>query len=148
MVEVIPQYPGWSAEEIERLITIPLETALNGMPGLTDLRSISIFGLTDIKAYCDCATDYYVDRQEVLTRVNMVSLFGGVQPQLSPWSAIAEIYRYELTGPPELSLSDLKATQDWQLQRQFKQVRGIIDVTAFGGTRKGCPVEIGPGVRL
>src|SRR5438132_13686045 len=66
MVEVITQNPGWSAEEIERLITIPLETALNGMPGLTDLRSISIFGLSDIKAYFDFKTDYYFDRQEVL----------------------------------------------------------------------------------
>src|SRR6058998_3133479 len=126
MVEVITQYPGWSAEEIERLITIPLETALNGMPGLTDLRSISIFGLSDIKAYFDFATDYYFDRQEVLNRVNMVSLFGGVQPQLSPWSAIAEIYRYELTGPPELSLSDLKATQDWQLQLQYNVTLGQV----------------------
>src|SRR6266571_5963270 len=144
MVEVITQYPGWSAEEIERLITIPLETALNGMPGLTDLRSISIFGLSDIKAYFDFATDYYFDRQEVLNRINMVSLFGGVQPQLSPWSAIAEIYRYELTGPPELSLSDLKAIQDWQLQRQFKQVHGIIDVTAFGGTTKEYHVDVDP----
>src|SRR6266704_4861461 len=70
MVEVITQYPGWSAEEIERLITIPLETALNGMPGLTDLRSISIFGLSDIKAYFDFKTDYYFDRQEVLNGVN------------------------------------------------------------------------------
>src|SRR5437667_8289267 len=148
MIEVITQYPGWSAEEIERQITIPLETILNGMPGLTDLRSISIFGLSDIKAYFDFATDYYFDRQEVLNRVNMVSLFGGVQPQLSPWSAIAEIYRYELTGPPELSLSDLKATQDWQLQRQFKQVRGIIDVTAFGGTTKEYHVDIDPGSLL
>src|SRR5438270_13328921 len=82
MVEVITQYPGWSAEEIERLITIPLETALNGMPGLTDLRSISIFGLSDIKAYFDFTTDYYFYRQEVLTRTNMRSLLGGVQPQL------------------------------------------------------------------
>src|SRR5438128_818676 len=144
MVEVITQYPGWSAEEIERLITIPLETALNGMPGLTDLRSISIFGLSDIKAYFDFATDYYFDRQEVLNRVNMVSLFGGVQPQPSPGSAVAEIYRYELTGPLGLSLSDLKAIQDWQLQRQFKQVRGIIDVTAFGGTTKEYHVDVDP----
>src|SRR3989475_4915555 len=116
MVEVMTQYPGWSAEEIERLITIPLETALNGMPGLTDLRSISIFGLSDIKAYFDFATDYYFDRQEVLNRVNMVSLFGGVQPQLSPWSAIAEIYRYELTGPPELSLSEIGRAHELQSQ--------------------------------
>src|SRR5437667_1782547 len=144
MVEVITQYPGWSAEEIERLITIPLETGLHGMPGLTDLRSISIFGLSDIKAYFDFKTDYYFDRQEVLNRLQLVNLPVSVQPQLSPWSAIAEIYRYELTGPPELSLSDLKAIQDWRLQRQFKQVRGIIDVTAFGGTTKEYHVDVDP----
>src|SRR5438093_12624581 len=142
--EVITQYPGWSAEEFERLITIPLETALNGMPGLTDLRSISIFGLSDIKAYFDFKTDYYFDRQEVLNRLQLVNLPAGVQPQLSPWSAVAEIYRYELTGPPGLSLSDLKAIQDWQLQRQFKQVHGIIDVTAFGGTTKEYHVDVDP----
>src|SRR5438132_4701804 len=148
MIEVITQYPGWSAEEIERQITIPLETALNGMPGLADLRSISIFGLSDIKAYFDFKTDYYFDRQEVLNRLQLVNLPITVQPQLSPWSAIAEIYRYELTGPAELTLSDLKAMQDWQLQRQFKQVRGIIDVTAFGGTTKEYHVDIDPGSLL
>src|SRR5713226_1402193 len=144
MVEVITQNPGWSAEEIERQITIPLETALNGMPGLTDLRSLSIFGLSDIKVYFDFKTDYYFDRQEVLNRLQLVNLPIAVQPQLSPWSAIAEIYRYELVGPPELSLSDLKAIQDWQLQRQFKQVRGIIDVTAYGGTTKEYHVDVDP----
>ena len=96
MIEVITQYPGWSAEEIERQITIPLETALNGMPGRTDLRSISIFGLSDIKAYFDFNTDYYFDRQEVLNRLQLVTLAVTTQPQLSPWSAIAEIYRYEI----------------------------------------------------
>jgi heavy metal efflux system protein len=144
MIEVITQYPGWSAEEIERQITVPLETALNGMPGLTDLRSISIFGLSDIKAYFDFNTDYYFDRQEVLNRLQLVALPVTTQPQLSPWSAIAEIYRYELTGPPGMSLSDLKAIQDWQLQRQFKQVRGVIDVTAYGGTTKEYHVEVDP----
>src|SRR5438270_1569816 len=144
MIEVITQYPGWSAEEIERQITVPLETALNGMPGLTDLRSISIFGLSDIKAYFDFSTDYYFDRQEVLNRLQLVTLAVTTQPQLSPWSAIAEIYRYELMGPPGMSLSDLKAIQDWQLQRQFKQVRGVIDVTAYGGTTKEYHVEVDP----
>src|SRR5437773_6166068 len=144
MIEVITQYPGWSAEEIERQITVPLETALNGMPGLTDLRSISIFGLSDIKAYFDFSTDYYFDRQEVLNRLQLVTLAVTTQPQLSPWSAIAEIYRYELMGPPGMSLSDLKAIQDWQLQRQFKQVRGVIDVTAYGGTTKEYHVDVDP----
>src|SRR2546427_9570082 len=71
---------------------------------------------TLFRSYFDFATDYYFDRQEVLNRVNMVSLFGGVQPQLSPWSAIAEIYRYELTGPPELSLSEIGRAHELQSQ--------------------------------
>ena len=68
MVEVITQYPGWSAEEIERQITIPIEVVLNGMPGLTDIRSLSIFGLSDIKIYFDFGTEYFFDRQEVVNR--------------------------------------------------------------------------------
>ena len=74
MVELITQYPGWSAEEIERQITIPIEVALNGMPGLTDVRSISIFGLSDIKVYFDFDTEIFRDRQEVLNRLGSVSL--------------------------------------------------------------------------
>ncbi len=100
MVELITQNPGWSAEEIERQITIPIEVALTGMPGLTDVRSLSIFGLSDIKVYFDFGTDIFRDRQEVLNRVAAVEFPSGVQPELSPWWAIAEIYRYEMTGEP------------------------------------------------
>ena len=98
MVEVITQFPGWSAEEIERQITIPIEVALNGAPGLTDIRSLSIFGLSDIKVYFDFGTQYFFDRQEVVNRLATISLPQNVQPSLSPWWAIAEIYRYELAG--------------------------------------------------
>jgi cobalt-zinc-cadmium resistance protein CzcA len=145
MVEVIAQYPGWSAEEIERQITIPVEVALTGMPGLTDIRSLSIFGLSDIKFYFDFSTKYFFDRQEVLNRLAMLTLPNGVQPTLSPWWAIAEIYRYELVGDGQTPLTDLKAVQDWKLQREFKRVPGVIDVTAFGGTTKEYHVEVDPG---
>ena len=84
MVEVITQNPGWSAEEIERQITIPIEVALTGMPGLTDIRSLSIFGLSDIKFYFDFSTKYFFDRQEVLNRLGMLTLPNNVQPTLSP----------------------------------------------------------------
>src|SRR5437879_7597399 len=118
MVEVITQYPGWSAEEIERQITIPIETALLGMPGLSDIRSLSIFGLSDIKFYFDFGTNYFVDRQEVLNRLAILtSLPPEVQPALSPWWAIAEIYRYELVGDGTTTLTELKALQAWKLQR-------------------------------
>ena len=88
-VEVIAQNSGWSAEEMERQITVPLETQLNGMPGLDHIRSISLFGLTDIKCYFTFETDYGAARQEVINRIQMVPLPQGVQPELSPWSAIA-----------------------------------------------------------
>ncbi len=148
MVEVITQYPGWSAEEIERQITTPIEVMLTGMPGLTDLRSLSIFGLSDIKFYFDFGTKYFFDRQEVLNRLAMITLPGNVQPALSPWWAIAEIYRYELTGDAGMSLTDLKTLQDWKLQREFKRVPGVVDVTAFGGTTKEYHVEVDPGALI
>jgi len=145
MVELITQNPGWSAEEIERQISIPIEVALTGMPGLTDVRSLSIFGLSDIKVYFDFGTDIFRDRQEVLNRLTSVEFPPGVQPTLSPWWAIAEIYRYELTGEPGVSLTELKTVQDWQVRRAFRRIPGVIDVTAFGGTTKEYHVDIDPG---
>jgi cobalt-zinc-cadmium resistance protein CzcA len=143
LIEVIAQQPGWSAEEMERLITIPLETQLYGMPGLEHLRSISLFGLTDIKCYFAYSADYPLSRQEVLNRLQLTTLPAGVQPTLSPQSAIGEIYRYELRGDG-YSLMDLKTAQDWILERRFKQVPGVIDVVSFGGQTKQFHVEIDP----
>ncbi len=145
MVELITQNPGWSAEEMERQITVPIEVALTGMPGLTDIRSLSIFGLSDIKVYFDFNTDIFRDRQEVLNRLTAVELPQGAKAELSPWWAIAEIYRYELTGEPGVSLTDLKTVQDWQVRRAFRRIPGVIDVTAFGGTTKEYHVDIDPG---
>ncbi|MCX5720693.1 MAG: CusA/CzcA family heavy metal efflux RND transporter [Nitrospirae bacterium] len=144
MIEVITQYPGWSSEQIERAITLPLEIGLQGMPGLTDIRSLSIFGLSDIKVYFDFGTDYFRDRQEVLNRLQMIALPQNIQPAISPWSAIAEIYRYELVGEKK-TLTDLKTVQDWQIRREFKRIPGIIDVSTFGGTTKEYHVELDPG---
>src|SRR5262245_25845317 len=142
-IEVIAQNPGWSAEEMERQITVPIETQLNGMPGLNHIRSISLFGLTDVKCYFKYDTNYNFDRQEVLNRLQGVQLPPGVQPQLSPWSAIGEIYRYQLEGEGH-SLMDLKTVQDWVLERQFKQIPGIIDVVSFGGQTKEFHVDLDP----
>ena len=147
MIEVITQFPGWSAEEIERQVTIPIEVALTGAPGLVDMRSLSIFGLSDIKVYFGFNTDYYFDRQEVLNRLGTITLPQGAQQTLSPWWAIAEIFRYQLTGDG-VPLTDLKTTQDWQLRREFKRVPGVIDITAFGGTTKEYHVDVDPGALL
>ena len=143
LVEIITQNPAWSAEEMEQQITAPLETVLNGMPHLDYLRSISIFGLSDVKLYFDFNSDYFYDRQEVLNRLQTITLTNGVEPQLSPWSPIGEISRYQLTGPT-YSLNDLKATQDWLVRRELKQVPGVIDITTFGGTSKQYQAEVDP----
>ena len=142
LVEVITQNPGASPEEMERLIGIPLETALNGMPGLEDLRSTSVAGLNDIKCQFAYGTDYWAARQEVINRIGMVgSLPAGVQPGLSPWSPTGEIVRYVLEGPG-YTLNQLKAVQDWVLNRALKTVPGVIDVTGYGGTVKQYMVLI------
>ena len=136
LVEIIAQNPGASPEEMERLVAIPLETALNGMPGLEDLRSTSIAGLTDIKCQFEYGSDYAQVRQEVLNRINSIdNLPAGVKPVISPWSPTGEIVRYVLEGPG-YSLEQRKAVQDWILNRAFKQVHGVIDVTGFGGRLK------------
>jgi len=136
LVEVITQNPGASPEEMERLIGIPLETALNGMPGLQFLRSTSLAGLNDIKCQFDYDVDYWEARQEVINRIGMVDdLPEGVSPALSPWSPTGEIVRYVLEGPG-YTLDQLKTVQDWVLERQFRTVPGVIDVTGFGGKVK------------
>jgi len=142
LVEVITQNPAWSAEEMEQQVTAPIELALNGTPELEQVRSISIFGLSDVKLYFRFSSDLFHDRQEVLARLQTLTLPSNLQPQLSPWSPIGEIYRYQLTGP--YSLNDLKATQDWLVRRELKQVPGIIDITTFGGTTKQYQVEPDP----
>jgi cobalt-zinc-cadmium resistance protein CzcA len=136
LVEVITQNPGASPEEMERLIGIPIETALNGMPGLKYLRSISLAGLNDVKCQFEYGTDYWAARQEVINRIGMISnLPNGVNPALSPWSPTGEIVRYVLEGPG-YTLNQLKAVQDWVLERKLREVPGVIDVTGFGGTVK------------
>ncbi|HEX7253772.1 MAG TPA: CusA/CzcA family heavy metal efflux RND transporter [Thermoanaerobaculia bacterium] len=142
-VETIVQPAGWAAEEVERYSTVPLEVALNGMPGLDHIRSISVFGLSDIKCYFKWGTSYRDDRQEVLNRLVTVTLPNGLQPTLSPENAIGEIYRYTVGGPG-YSLEDIKTAQDWILERQFKQVDGVIDVAGFGGLIKQYQVDVDP----
>ncbi len=143
LVEVISQPPGWSAEETERYVTVPLEIALSGMNGLDHIRSQSLFGLADVKCYFKWGTDYWAARQEVINRLQFVQLPPGVTAQLSPWNAIGEVFRYNLRGKG-YSLEDLKTAEDWILERQWKQVPGVIDVTSFGGLSKEYHVEVDP----
>ncbi|MHC5537566.1 efflux RND transporter permease subunit, partial [Singulisphaera rosea] len=144
LVEVITQNPGASPEEMERLVGIPLETALNGMPDLEDMRSTSVAGLNDIKCQFAYGTDYKAARQEVINRIAAVgNLPPGVTPGLSPWSPTGEIVRYVLEGPG-YTTNQLKAIQDWVLTRALKTVPGVIDVTGYGGTVKQYQVLVSP----
>jgi len=143
LVEVITQNPSWSAEEMERQVTVPIETVLFGIPHLEYARSITIFGLSDVKVYFSYDSSYFWDRQEVLNRLQLATLPANLSPQLSPESPIGEIFRYRLDGP-QYSLNELKATEDWFVTREVKQVSGIIDVASFGGSTREYIAEIDP----
>jgi len=143
LVEVIAQPEGWSGEEVERYVTIPLEVGLSGMPGLDHIRSQSLFGLSDVKCYFHWGTEYLSARQEVINRLSFIQLPNNLQGQISPWNAIGEVFRYFVRGP-QYSLMDLKTAEDWILERQFKQVPGVVDVTSFGGETKQYQVNVDP----
>jgi cobalt-zinc-cadmium resistance protein CzcA len=143
LVEVIAQPSGYNAEEVERFITVPLEVALGGMPGLEHMRSQSLFELSDTKCYFSWGTKYVDARREVLARLQMVNLPNNITPKLSPWNAVGEVVRYTLEGEGYSSM-DLSAAQDFILERQFRRVPGVADVSRFGGDTKEFHVEVDP----
>ena len=143
MVDVVTQSPGLSAEEIERYITIPIETQTAALRNLTTIRTISLYGLSDVKLQFTFDYTYDEALQQVLNRLSQLpSLPNNVQPQISPVSPIGEIYRYRLVGPPGYSVLDLKTLQDWVLQRRFRAVSGVIDVTGWGGKTKTFELQV------
>jgi cobalt-zinc-cadmium resistance protein CzcA len=143
LVDVVTQSPGQSAEEIERYITIPIEVQMAGIPHVKSVRTISLFGLSDVKVQFTYDFTHDEAEQRVINRLSQLgSLPTGAQPQLSPESPIGEIYRYRLAGPPGFSLTDLKTLQDWVLQRRFKAVPGVVDVAGWGGTTKTYDVTV------
>lgn len=150
IIEVIALNPGASAEEMERQVTIPLEVALAGTPGLTSTRSRSLFGLTIVRNQFDYSVDYDRAKQEVINRLRGAQLPPGVKAELSPNSAIGEIVRYTLKSPkdaagnPIYELRDLKALQDWTLQREFLKVPRIAGVVGFGGEIKRYEIQPDP----
>src|SRR5581483_1103344 len=143
MVDVVTQSPGLSAEEIERYITIPIETGTAGLPNLHTIRTISLYGLSDVKLQFTFDYTYEQALQQVLNRLSQLpQLPNNAQPQISPVSPIGEIYRYRLVGPPNYSVLDLKTLQDWVLQRRFRTVPGVIDVTGWGGKTKTYELQV------
>ncbi|SEO96420.1 cobalt-zinc-cadmium resistance protein CzcA [Rhodospirillales bacterium URHD0017] len=143
LVDIITQNPGQSSEEIERYITVPIEIQMAGLPYVQAIRTISLFGLSDVKVQFTYDVSYQQASQMVINRLSQMSpLPNGVQPSLSPTSPIGEIFRYRVVGPPGYSVADLKTIQDWILQRRFKAVPGVIDVTGWGGKTKTYDITI------
>jgi heavy metal efflux system protein len=150
-IDVIAQWPGASAEEVERQVTVPLEVALAGMPGLRTTLTKSLYGLSHARNVFEYGHEYEKARQEVINRLQFVQgLPPGVTPVLSPANPIGEIYRYTLKsekdalGKDLYTLNDLKALQDWMLEREFRRVPGVIDVTSQGGTVKRYEIQPDP----
>ncbi|MGH6794695.1 MAG: efflux RND transporter permease subunit [Methylocella sp.] len=143
LVDVVTQWPGQSAEEIERYVTIPLEVQLAGIQHVTTVRTMSLFGLSDVKVQFTYDYTYEEAEQKVLNRLSQLApLPGNSQPTISPESPTGEIYRYRLKGPPGFSLTDLKTLQDWVIDRRFRAVPGVIDITGWGGRTKTYAVTI------
>ncbi len=146
LVEIVTQSPGQSAEEIERYVTIPIEVQMAGIPHITSIRTISLFGLSDTKVQFTYDFTFPEAEQRVINRLSQLPPFpGGALPAISPTSPIGEIYRYRVVGPPGYSVTDLKTLQDWVLQRRFKAIPGVIDVTGWGGATKTFDVVVDRG---
>ena len=143
LVDIITQNPGQSSEEIERYITIPIEIQMAGLPYVQAVRTISLFGLSDVKVQFTYDLTYQQASQYVINRLSQLApLPNGVQPQISPTSPIGEIFRYRVVGPPGYTVTDLKTIEDWVLERRFKAVPGVIDVTGWGGKTKTYDITV------
>src|SRR6266853_1645527 len=143
LVEIVTQNPGQSSEEIERYITIPIEVQMAGIPFVTSIRTISLTGLSDVKVQFTYDISYREASQLVINRLSQLGpLPNGAQPFISPTSPIGEIFRYRVVGPPGYSVTDLKTIQDWILQRRFKAIPGVTDVTGWGGKTKTFDIVI------
>jgi cobalt-zinc-cadmium resistance protein CzcA len=144
-VQVVTQLPGLAPEEVERSVTLPIEREMSGVPRQTQLRSVSITGLSIVTLTFAEGTDDYFARQQVLEKLGNVTLPAGVQPQLAPLStAVGEIYRYVLDAPSEMPIYEIRAIQDWVVKPALRIVPGIADVISFGGSIKEYQVRVNP----
>src|SRR3974377_1600518 len=145
-VQIITQWPGRAAEEVEQQVTIPIEIVMNGLPHLEHLRSTSLMGLSSLMLIFDDSSDNDWNRQKVLERLSTVTLPQGLQPQIgSDYSPVGQIYWYTLRSTnPRFDLMELKALQDWVLEKQFKSVPNVVDVVSFGGITREYQVRLDP----
>jgi heavy metal efflux system protein len=147
-VQVITQWPGRAAEEIEQQVTIPVEIQMNGIPHLTHLRSVSLFGLSSVMMIFDDDSQNDWNRQKVLERLSQVTLPNNLQPQMgTDWSPVGQIFWYTLRSTnPKYDLMELKSIEDWTLEKQFKSVPNVVDVSSFGGTTREYQVRVDPNL--
>jgi cobalt-zinc-cadmium resistance protein CzcA len=142
IIEIISQWPGQSPEEVERYVTIPLEIAVASTPGLKYIRSNTVYALGFIRLQFEYGLDYNFVRQQALNRLKDAVLPTGVQPVISPAGGISEIFRYQIKGPPDMDLIELKTLQDWVVERKLRIVPGVADVAVLGGKTKEFQAEI------
>jgi len=145
-VEVITQWPGISAEQIEQQVTIPLEVVMNGIPHVVHLRSFSLFGLSDLKLIFDDESDNDWNRERVLERLSQVTLPPNVVPQMgTDWSPVGQIYFFTLRSTnPAYDPMELKSIEDWVIEKNFKAVPDVVDVASFGGPTREYQVRVDP----
>ena len=145
-VEIITQWPGISAEQIEQQVTVPLEIVMNGIPHMVHLRSFSLFGLSDLKLIFDDDSNNDWNRERTLERLSQVTLPPGVQPQIgTDWSPVGQIYFFTLhSSKPEYDPMELKSLEDWVVEKNFKSVPNVVDVASFGGPTREYQVRLDP----
>src|SRR6516164_7984188 len=147
-VEIITQWPGRAAEEVEQQVSIPIEIVMNGLPHMSYLRSTTLFGLSVVDMVFDDDSDNDWNRQKVLERLTQVNLpqGQGLLPQIgTDWSPVGQIYFYTLTSSnPKYDVMELKSLEDWVLEKQFKSVPDVVDVASFGGPTKEYQVRVDP----
>jgi cobalt-zinc-cadmium resistance protein CzcA len=145
-VDIITQWPGISAEQIEQQVTIPLEISMNGIPEVVHLRSFSLFGLSDVKLIFEDGSDNAWNRERVLERLSQVTLPAGVVPQMgTDWSPVGQIYFFTLHSTnPAYDPMELKSIEDWVVEKNFKAVPDIVDVASFGGPTREYQVRVDP----
>src|SRR5271154_4184764 len=145
-VEIITQWPGRAAEEIERQVTVPIEIQMAGIPHVQHLRSFSLAGLSDVKLIFDDESNNDWNREKALERLTQVTLPANLQPLIgTDWSPVGQIYWYTVVSTnPQYDNMELKSIEDWQLEKQFKSVPGVVDVSSFGGMTREYQVRVDP----
>jgi len=145
-VNVITQWPGRSAEDVEQQVTVPLENGMAGIPHMTHLRSTTLAGLSSVTMIFDDDSEDDWNREKVLERLSQVTLPAGLQPQIgTDWSPVGQIYWYTLKSTnPSIDTMQLKSIQDWQLEKAFRSVPGVVDVSSFGGLTREYQVILDP----